>query len=193
MHTKIWWSYVHIRYLVHVQNWTYLALGWPYGWVLNFNFFLINLFAKRGGGSTATRPYVRAPYVFLTYETTTKLSKFPRVRVGCRVSVRRVRWTWTSCRASSTRPTTRCRSSRCTTACSHRPCAIPRCSASRTRTTAPSTASGARRTAADRSSSQNFPGICVPSYRLVTGFSILYLRRSLRVYLGRFGDQWPGS
>ena len=37
MHTKIWWSYVHIRYLVHVQKWTYLALGWPYGWALNFN------------------------------------------------------------------------------------------------------------------------------------------------------------
>ena len=36
MHTKIWWSYVHIRYLVHVQKWTYLALGWPYGWALNF-------------------------------------------------------------------------------------------------------------------------------------------------------------
>ena len=39
MHTKIWWSYVHIRYLVHVQKWTYLALGWPYGWALNFNFY----------------------------------------------------------------------------------------------------------------------------------------------------------
>ena len=37
MHTKIWWSYVHIRYLVHVQKWTYLALGWPYGWALNIN------------------------------------------------------------------------------------------------------------------------------------------------------------
>ena len=37
MHTKIWWSYVHIRYLVHVQKWTYSALGWPYGWALNFN------------------------------------------------------------------------------------------------------------------------------------------------------------
>ena len=37
MHTKIWWSYVHIRYLIHVQKWTYLALGWPYGWALNFN------------------------------------------------------------------------------------------------------------------------------------------------------------
>ena len=37
MHTKIWWSYVHIRYLVHVQKWTYLALGRPYGWALNFN------------------------------------------------------------------------------------------------------------------------------------------------------------
>ena len=36
MHTKIWWSYVHIRYLVHVQKWTYLALGRPYGWALNF-------------------------------------------------------------------------------------------------------------------------------------------------------------
>ena len=32
----MWWSYVHIRYLVHVQKWTYLALGWPYGWALNF-------------------------------------------------------------------------------------------------------------------------------------------------------------
>ena len=38
MHNKIWWSYVHIRYLVlHVQKWTYLGLGWPYGWALNFN------------------------------------------------------------------------------------------------------------------------------------------------------------
>ena len=42
MHTKIWWSYVHIRYLVHVQKWTYLALGWPYGWALNFNFLYWN-------------------------------------------------------------------------------------------------------------------------------------------------------
>ena len=41
MHTKIWWSYVHIRYLVHVQKWTYLALGWPYGWALNFLSFVI--------------------------------------------------------------------------------------------------------------------------------------------------------
>ena len=41
MHTKIWWSYVHIRYLVHVQKWTYLALGWPYGWALNFKFRII--------------------------------------------------------------------------------------------------------------------------------------------------------
>ena len=40
MHTKIWWSYVHIRYLVHVQKWTYLALGWPYGWALNFKCLL---------------------------------------------------------------------------------------------------------------------------------------------------------
>ena len=38
MHTKIWWSYVHIRYLVNVQKWTYLALGRPYGWALNFNY-----------------------------------------------------------------------------------------------------------------------------------------------------------
>ena len=43
MHTKIWWSYVHIRYLVHVQKWTYLALGWPYGWALNFNMFSFSL------------------------------------------------------------------------------------------------------------------------------------------------------
>ena len=42
MHTKIWWSYVHIRYLVHVQKWTYLALGWPYGWALNFKVILLN-------------------------------------------------------------------------------------------------------------------------------------------------------
>ena len=42
MYTKIWWSYVHIRYLVHVQKWTYLALGRPYGWALNFNLFVEN-------------------------------------------------------------------------------------------------------------------------------------------------------
>ena len=41
MHTKIWWSYVHIRYLVHVQKWTYLALGWPYGWALNFKYYVV--------------------------------------------------------------------------------------------------------------------------------------------------------
>ena len=40
MHTKIWWSYVHIRYLVNVQKWTYLALGRPYGWALNFKYEL---------------------------------------------------------------------------------------------------------------------------------------------------------
>ena len=36
MHTKIWWSYVHIKYLLHVQKWTYLALGRPYGWAHAF-------------------------------------------------------------------------------------------------------------------------------------------------------------
>ena len=41
MHTKIWRSYVHIRYLVHVQKWTYLALGWPYGWALNFKYIIM--------------------------------------------------------------------------------------------------------------------------------------------------------
>ena len=46
MHTKIWWSYVHIRYLIHVQKWTYLALGWPYGWALNFNVNISILFIK---------------------------------------------------------------------------------------------------------------------------------------------------
>ena len=30
----------NIRYLVHVQKWTYLALGWPYGWALNFNIII---------------------------------------------------------------------------------------------------------------------------------------------------------
>ena len=44
MHTKIWWSYVHIRYLVDVQKWTYLALGWPYGWALNFNIIIIKIY-----------------------------------------------------------------------------------------------------------------------------------------------------
>ena len=42
MHTKLWWSYVHIRYLVHVQKWTYLALGWPYGWALNFKYVTVH-------------------------------------------------------------------------------------------------------------------------------------------------------
>ena len=46
MHTKIWWSYVHIRYLVHVQKWTYLALGRPYGWALNFNKSTITNYRK---------------------------------------------------------------------------------------------------------------------------------------------------
>ena len=50
MHTKIWWSYVHIRYLVHVQKWTYLALGWPYGWALNFNVqYIFNVNIRRRG------------------------------------------------------------------------------------------------------------------------------------------------
>ena len=48
MHTKIWWSYVHIRYLVHVQKWTYLALGWPYGWALNFKYILSSVFISAG-------------------------------------------------------------------------------------------------------------------------------------------------
>ena len=53
MRTKIWWSYVHIRYLVHMQKWTYWALGWPYGWALNFKsdtlyMSLINIMNKTG-------------------------------------------------------------------------------------------------------------------------------------------------
>ena len=59
MHTKIWWSYVHIRYLVHVQKWTYLALGWPYGWALNFNYQLHACKISHGPRSmTVTNCYV---------------------------------------------------------------------------------------------------------------------------------------
>ena len=59
MHTKIWWSYVHIRYLVYVQKWTYLALGWPYGWALNFK-IIIRGICFRVKLDTVRRQYQRA-------------------------------------------------------------------------------------------------------------------------------------
>ena len=84
MHTKIWRSYVHIRYLVHVQKWTYLALGWPYGWALNFNYMRRGLTATATilvGGRAKTLPvlfngHVSIVTLFMTQVRITEIERF---------------------------------------------------------------------------------------------------------------------